>query len=236
MKIFHCIALICLLHLITAGGCKKDDAPAPPQVPVTGTVTDVDGNTYKTIKIGAQVWMAENLKVTNYKDGTPIPYKVFLVDWRDLTTGAHCPTHWGIANTATYGYLYNWYVVNNARGLAPAGWHIPSKAEWQVLIDFLGGSVAATDKLKEGGSTHWDLNNQANNSSGFTAIGAGFRFDHGNYPAVSGGNPAHASWWSSTSAGGANITAAARDLQGNSPTVDTTFLYNCGLSVRCVKD
>jgi uncharacterized protein (TIGR02145 family) len=229
------IAIVIGLHLVTAGSCKKDDAPAP-SVPVTGTMTDVDGTVYKTIKIGNQVWMAENLRVTKYKDGSTIPFKVALTDWRNLVTGAHCPTHWGVAATATYGYLYNWYAVNDARGLAPAGWHIPTKTEWQTLIDFVGGSAAATNKLKEAGSTHWDLNNTANNSSGFTAIGAGFRFENGNYPAVSGGSPAHGSWWSSTSAGGANTSAAARDLQGNSQVKDAVFLYNYGLSVRCVKD
>jgi uncharacterized protein (TIGR02145 family) len=232
---FVIASLLIIYHITVAGGCKKDDAPAPP-VPVTGTMTDVEGTVYKTIKIGNQVWMAENLRTTKYRDGSSIPYVFTFFDWRNLTTGARCQTHWGVANTATYGYLYNWYAVKDSRGLAPAGWHIPSKTEWQVLIDFLGGSAAATDKLKEAGSAHWDLNNTANNSSGFTALGAGFRFEDGNYPAVSGGSPAHASWWSSTPAGGANTSAAARDLQGNKQVEDTAFLYNYGLSVRCIKD
>lgn len=233
-QIIYFISLVAAFHLLSAGGCKKDDTVAPP-LPETGKVTDIDGNVYKTIRIGTQVWMSENLRVTKYRDGSVIPYVYPQAEWKTLGTGARCPSTQGELNTAVYGYLYNWYAVNNSKNLAPTGWHIPSKAEWQVLIDFLGGNVAATDKMKDAGSTHWDINNTANNSSGFTALGAGIRFDNGNHSTISGGTPAHAIWWSSTTSG-STTNADMRDIHGNKPVVDGSHAYKYGLSVRCIKD
>jgi uncharacterized protein (TIGR02145 family) len=89
------------------------------------TVTDIDGNVYQTVTIGNQIWMAENLKVTHYRNGDEIPNVTVQEDWKNLTTGAYCNYN----NVAVYGRLYNWLAVNDNRNIAPAGWHVPSDAE-----------------------------------------------------------------------------------------------------------
>jgi len=101
---------------------------------------DFDGNLYKTISIGNQLWMAENLKTTHYIDGTAIPDITGDTAWNIHPTGAFCIYNNSIENKTTYGLLYNWYAVFDKRELAPDGWHIPSDREWLTLIDFLGGS------------------------------------------------------------------------------------------------
>ncbi|MBN2541540.1 fibrobacter succinogenes major paralogous domain-containing protein [bacterium] len=100
-----------------------------------GTCVDIDGNTYETIWIGSQCWMAENLKVTHYRDSTPIPNVTDGGTWSGLTTGAYCEYDNDTSNVPTYGRLYDWYAVDDPRGLAPAGWHVPTDAEWQTLVD-----------------------------------------------------------------------------------------------------
>jgi hypothetical protein len=109
---------------------------------ITCTTTDIDGNTYQIIKIGDQWWMAENLKVTHYRNGEAIPNVTDGATWAGLTTGAYCEYNNNINNVAIYGRLYNWYAVNDGRNLAPVGWHVPSDAELQILIDYFGGSYA----------------------------------------------------------------------------------------------
>ena len=147
----------------------------------TETVTDVDGNVYKTVTIGTQTWMAENLKVTKYTNGDPIPNITDGNKWRQqVNDGAYCWYNNDISNKDTYGALYNWYAVDQQRPdrrLAPVGWHVASKEEWQILIDYLGGNDIAGGKLKETGLGHWTLLNEgATNESGFTAIPGGIRF------------------------------------------------------------
>ena len=119
------------------------------------TVSDIDGNIYHYIVIGTQTWMVENLKTIHYRNGDAIPNVTISLDWDVLVTGAYCwynndvPTY-----KAAYGALYNWYVVNDSRNIAPAGWHVPTDAEWTILIDFLGGESVAGVKLKETGNSH----------------------------------------------------------------------------------
>ena len=135
-----------------------------------GSITDIDGNTYKTVTIGTQTWMAENLKVTKYNDGIAIPNVTDNTAWRELTTGALCDYGNTPSNSETYGKLYNWHAVNTGK-LCPTGWHVPSDAEWTELTDYLGGTSVAGDKLKETGSTHWsNLRTGATNETGFTAL------------------------------------------------------------------
>lgn len=114
-------------------------------------VTDIDGNSYKTVKIATQVWMAEDLKVTHYQNGEAIPNVTTESDWGDLSTGALCVYENDSSYVKTYGNLYNWYTVNDARQLAPKGWHIPSDAEWTTLTTYLGGEKVAGGKLREAG-------------------------------------------------------------------------------------
>jgi len=161
-----------------------------------GQITDIDGNTYKTVVIGKQGWMAENLNVSKYRNSDPIPQVQDEDEWAELTTGAWCYYENETENGKIYGKLYNWYAVNDPRSLAPKGWHIPNIDEWGILIDYLGGEDVIGGKMKESGTTHWNSpNTDATNESGFTALPGGSRdsldgiFNHIGYYGL---------WWSST--------------------------------------
>ncbi|HPG41220.1 MAG TPA: FISUMP domain-containing protein [bacterium] len=133
-------------------------------------VTDIDGNIYQIIKIGNQLWMAEDLRVTHYRNGEPIPNVTDNSQWDYLTSGAYCYYADDSSYATTYGALYNWYAVNDTRNLAPTGWHVPTDREWQTLVDYLGGDDVAGGKLKETGTEHWESPNEgATNASGFTS-------------------------------------------------------------------
>jgi len=192
----------------------------------TGTVTDIDGNVYETVKIGNQWWMAENLKVYHYRNEDAIPLVISDSEWENLTTGARCDRV-----TYIYGRLYNWHAVNDSRNIAPEGWHVPSDAEWYTLIDYLGEN--ASDKMKIRGDSYWLWPNSGTNESGFTALPAGFRNSDGSY------NPAglgfFATFWSSTEYDSTNAWYCL--LQYN--TLPVSIVHSskqCGFSVRCIKD
>ena len=157
-----------------------------------GEVTDADGNVYLTVKIGEQVWMAENLKTTKYNDGSSIPNVTDNSQWANLTTGAYCWYNNDAASyKADYGALYNYYAVSTNK-LAPVGWHVPTHADWTILKNYLGNlNVGA--KLKETGTNHWPSpNTDATNEFGFTAIPGGYR------PNDFGGILGECYWWSSS--------------------------------------
>ena len=144
----------------------------------TGTVTDIDGNVYPTVKIGNQWWMAGNLKVTNYRNGDYIPHLTDNAQWTDFAIGAYCNYDNDEGNVSAYGCLYNWYAADDSRNIAPQGWHVPTEAEWQTLVNYLGGSSVAGGKMKEAGTSHWDSpNSGATNESGFSALPGGLRYD-----------------------------------------------------------
>ena len=176
--------VVYLINYIFAGG---------PEPYCIGTVTDFDGNVYRAIKIGDQWWMAENLKVTHYRNGDPIPHVTDDGEWSGLGTGAYCEYGNDPGNVETYGRLYNWYAVDDSRNIAPAGWHVPTDAEWKQLEMYLGMSQAEADaigwrgtdeggKLKEAGTTHWASPNEgATNESGFTALPGGYRLYDGSF-------------------------------------------------------
>jgi len=186
-----------------------------------------------SVRIGNQVWMTENLNVDHYRNGDPIPDVRDPQEWTELTTGAWCYFNNNPANGAIYGKLYNWYAVNDPRGLAPQGWHIPSDAEWQMLVDHLGGSAVAGGKLKEQGTKHWDSpNTGASNESGFSALPGGHRdFLDGNY--IDMGTVPF--FWSSTENN--SFDAFVRFLHYDHPVV-SHYYFNVhqGASVRCVRD
>ena len=198
----------------------------------TGTVTDVDGNTYQTVKIGDQWWMVENLKVTHYRNGDVIPNETSSTTWSNLTTGAYCNYGNNTNNVDTYGQLYNWYAVNDSRDIAPEGWHVPSENEWQTLVDYLGGTSVAGGKMKEAGTTHWNNpNSGASNVSGFSALPGGFRYLAGNYDYIG----SNAYFWSSTES--ISYTAWSRGLSyGNTTVYRGNYYKRYGMSVRCVRD
>lgn len=214
-----------LLTVIACGG--SDDAG-----PVT--MTDRDGNVYATVAIGAQVWAAESLRTTRYADGTAIPPVSDGTAWSGLSEGARCSYANDDANAATYGYLYNWYAVSDGRKLCPAGWHVPSRAEWETLVAALGGLGTAGGSLKEAGMAHWSSpNTGATNSSGFTALPAGYRYANGSYFDVR----LAAFFWTSTSTGSAD-NAFARSLFHDDAAAyeETNNDAKSGMSVRCIKD
>ena len=233
------VNILDIVHLINY---KYKEGPKPD----CGTVTDYDGNEYKTVTIGDQVWMAENLKVTHYRNGDPIPIEYGFAQWELLTTGAYCNYNNDAGYVGTYGRLYNWFAVDDIRGLAPEGWHIPTDEEWKQLEMYLGMSQEEADgvgnrgtdeggKLKEVGTEHWENPNVgATNETGFTALPAGYRYwDNGVFAGMIG----EAFFWTSTE-GGAGNNAWGRYIdhsQSNILRYDI-YLKQIGFPVRCVKD
>lgn len=189
-----------------------------------GTVSDIDGNEYKTIVIGTQEWMAENLKVTHSNNYAPIP-EVTGDEWINLTTGARCDYQNYTPMRDVWGLYYNYYTVTDSRKLCPTGWHVPAKAEWQLLIDELGGSVEAYKKLREAGTDHWPYSGLADNSSGFTALPGGEReaiFQH---------DGMWGTWWSTSDS--SDYAFTLRIYNAASVFKERKL---CGCPVRCVKD
>lgn len=210
--------------------------------PNCGMATDIDGNIYQTLKIGNQVWMMENLKVTHYRNGDPIPNVPDSAAWVGLSTGAYCEYDNDANNVTIYGRLYNWYAEDDSRNIAPAGWHLPSDAEWKDLEIYLGMSLFEADamgwrgtdeggKLKEADLAHWfHPNTGATNESGFTALPAGFRL-YGYYTNLT----RSAYFWTSTEYNGND--AWCHYLAYNSSLVGRYELYKTfGFSIRCIKD
>lgn len=174
-----------------AGG--SDDGQVPNDL-VKTLVNINEFVTNPTTKIGTQYWMKRNLDVTTYRNGDPIPNVTDPTAWSNLTTGAYCNYNNDPNNAAIYGRLYNWAAVNDPRGLAPAGFHVPSDAEWITLSNYLGGEPIAGGKLKETGTSHWlSPNTGATDAFGFTALPGDWRSETGDfgYPLGSEGI-----WWS----------------------------------------
>ena len=206
--------------------------------------TDIDGNTYQIVKIGDQVWMAENLKVTRYRNGESIPNVTDNSQWTNLSTGARCAYNNDNNNVATYGLLYNWHAVNDARGLAPSGWRVPTDEEWKELEMYLGMSRSDADatgwrgspvggKLKEADTAHWNSPNEgATNESGFTALPGGYRLSiNGTFHDIGG----RGYCWSSTEDSSASAWVRLLDYY-NSGVYRDGYYKHGGYSVRCVRD
>ena len=193
-----------------------------------GTVTDIDGNEYYTVLIGTQEWMAENLKVTRYRNGDPLPNITDAAQWAANTSiGAWCAYDNDITNKASLGLLYNHFAIEDNRGVCPAGWHVPSKVEWDNLINYLGGAEEAWRKLYRSSS-----NVNADNSSGFNAITVGGRSLQGTFY----GKDQLTGFWTITRVDFFNkYYNFYIDLySGNSGFSDTQPCY--GYSIRCIKD
>ena len=199
-----------------------------------GTFTDArDGRNYRTVKIGSQTWMAENLQAAEYRNGDPIPNVTINAKWIELQSGAWCEFGNSPENGKIYGKLYNYYAVRDPRGIAPEGWHVPTAAEWQVLLDFLGGAVEAGGKLKEAGTAHWAAPNAgATNEAAFSSLPGGCCYG-GMEQFYDLGKIGY--FWTSTPADGSD--AAHRIMYNHNNSVAS---YNgnrrVGYSVRCVKD
>ena len=194
------------------------------------TDTSINIECFPTVTICEQIWMVQNLDVGTYRNGDPIPQITTFDEWQNATYGAWCYYENESANGTTYGRLYNWYAVNDPRGIAPNGWHIPSNDEWLILADCLGGISVAGGKMKEVGTTYWNSpNTDATNESGFTALPGGFR-DGGFI-----GMGINAQWWTSTETTPdyASYRWVAYD-HGTLAGLD--YKKTNGFSVRCVKD
>jgi len=202
-----------------------------------------DGQIYNTVQIGEQTWMAENLKyLPNVVDpgigSDSIPfYYVYGYNGANVTDAK------ATLNFKTYGVLYNWPAAMNGeasssnipsgvKGVCPNGWHMPSDEEWNLLINYLGGSIVAGAKLKETGTTHWYSNNsEVTNETGFTALPGGFRGENGMY----GNLGSDGIWWSTTES--SPDFASTQFMQNNyNDVVRLNFNKEMGFSVRCVKD
>ena len=197
------------------------------------TTTYPNGTATPVLTICCQSWMTRNLDVDKYRNGDPIPNVTDPAAWAALTTGAYCYYNNDSATyAATYGKLYNFYAVNDPRGLAPEGWHIPTDFEWTTLENCLGGAAVAGGAMKEIGTTHWVTpNTGATNISGFTGLPGGFRNLQGAFFNVG----LNGYWRSSTES--STTTAWYRWLFNNAGNIDrvSTSKKN-GFSVRCLRD
>lgn len=186
-----------------------------------------------TVTIGTQVWTAKNLDVTTYRNGDVIPQVTDPTQWATLKTGAWCYYNNDSANGAIYGKLYNWYAVNDPRGLAPTGYHIPSDAEWTTLTTFLGGETVAGGKMKATGTALWSTPNiDATNTSGFTGLPGGFRGNDG-WSFVFVGS--YGNWWSSSEYDTSVVWGRYLDYDGGNAGRGNTN-KEFGFSVRCLRD
>lgn len=196
-------------------------------------IKDIDGNVYKTVNIGNQTWMAENLKVSKYNDGTIVPNIKDSTQWTKLKTGSWVLYDNNNSYNNRHGKLYNWYAVsmiaNGNKNICPAGWHVPIDEEWSVLVDYLGRDGIAT-QMKEVGTT--SVNGVVStNISLFTGLPSGVRTNLGNYYALGG----QACWWSSTQKSTSTSWVRGCDFKGEE--MERGYLDKVsGLSVRCLKD
>jgi uncharacterized protein (TIGR02145 family) len=217
-----------LLGITLFYSCSKNDSPTAQN----------NNSASSDVTIGSQTWSARNLDVDHYRNGDIIPQVTDATQWTNLTTGAWCYYNNDPANGPIYGKLYNWYAVNDPRGLAPSGYHIPTDNEWTILTNYLGGLNVAGSKMKETGTSHWSYpNSDATNSSGFNAIPGGFRdYSLG----IFFSRTVFGYWWSSTSGASTsnfNTNKYYRQLHSDSGVVTRDAFYaSSGYSVRCIKD
>ncbi len=231
------VALIIILatsYIIYANIIGPEDNTNPPPTPDPGknkeTLTDIEGNVYRTVKIGNQVWMAENLRVTKLNDGTDI--KLVTRGWGFTTSPEFCWYDYDPAYKDTYGALYNWHVVATGK-LAPPGWHVPTEEDWKELADYLGGVYVAGGKLKERGTEHWrSPNTGATDAYNFTMLPSGTQ----NYDGyVFYGSGEGCRLWSADEYDAVN--AWARAIEYDSAKMDVFWAHKTyGRSVRLVKD
>jgi uncharacterized protein (TIGR02145 family) len=183
----------------------------------------------KSVVIGEQEWMSENLSVVCYRNGDTIPYVSDSAAWCNTKSGAWCYLDNDAKNGKTYGKLYNWFALNDPRGLAPEGWHIPTDLEWTTLITHLGGTHVAGGKLKM--KTGWEKpNTGATNETGFNGLPGGRRDSNGPFHTTSIGQ-----WW--TSSVYSRLHAHYIGLRHDGIGVERQALNKkCALSIRCIKD
>jgi uncharacterized protein (TIGR02145 family) len=200
-----------------------------------GTIKDYDNNVYETVKIKDQLWMAENLKSTSYRNGDPIGTTTPAT--LDISGEGTPQYQWAYdgneTNVADYGRLYTGYAVTDSRGVCPAGWHVPTDAEFTTLTNTLGGTQVAGGRMKETGTTHWDSpNTEATNESCFTALPGGGREEAGSFSNIALGQ--FGWFWTSTFEDITHLSWILSSVNG-----EASRMYSgrgAGHSVRCIKD
>lgn len=232
IKKYHYLVLLLLNVTFICIGCERkvaDQTGSPNKSHIVSKVIDIDGNSYNTVIIGTQEWLSENLNVIHFKNGEIIPEIKNRDEWLEEKS-AYITNEHDISNDNKYGKLYNWYAVNDSRGLAPEGWHIPTNEEWTVLINHLGGENVAGGKLKS--VNLWDNPNLgATNESGFTAVPCGvYYFTNKHY-----GIGKYTTFWSANAEKESNpyiinLESQRKDIYRK------TDSKKCRYSVRCVKN
>jgi uncharacterized protein (TIGR02145 family) len=207
-----------------------------------GSMTDQEGNVYKTIVIGTQEWMAENLNTSIYRNGDAIPTNLDNAAWVNTTIGAWAYFNNGSSYACPYGKLYNWFTCLDARQLCPVGWHVPTDSEWTVLTNYLGGDSVAGGNMKTMGTIEaatglwYSPNVEAINSSGFSGAPGGYRSNGGEYYYLGSSG----FWWSSSELATsefATYAAWSRYLDFSFGFADRSANYKQdGFSVRCLRD
>lgn len=217
------------LFLLFFSSCKKEDGG-----PIIGTVKDNQGIEYQTVEIEDQEWMQENLAVGKYNDGSNIPHVQDPAKWASLDSGAWC--YYEDENGEVYGKLYNWYAVNDKRGMCPEGWHVPDDKDWNLLVNQFEGMQNAGAMLKSVATVpddhpRWiNPNAHATNSSEFTAIPGGMRTPEGEFKWLG----SFGSYWTTTE--GVEDNAWRYGLNYNDTKVYRSQRnMNYGFSVRCVR-
>lgn len=226
--------VIIALLILFSPSCEPTPTPLDPgYTGLKGIINDIEGNSYKTIGIGTQIWMAENLRSTRFNDSTLISNISDSLLWGNLTSSAYCWYNNDTSMRIPYGALYNWYSINTDK-LCPTGWRIPTEEDWTILINRLGGDLVASGKLKVIGTDYWNKPNAgASNSSMFNAV------------------PSGSSWSGSFSGFGryCNFATVFEDETSNSNIFNISLWYNraymvydspitktTGVSVRCIKN
>ncbi len=226
------LAVLVGMAMTLLSSCGSDNSTGPDPIDSLETITDKDGNLYHIIRIGDQQWLAENLKVTQYRNGDPIAAVSNNSDWSILTTGAYCHYTGSGSNSNLYGMLYNWHAVADSRNIAPDGWHVATAEDWEKLFEYLGGAAEAGGMLKAMGTTYWKSPNfGAVDFIGFKALPSGYRYRKGDCSQIS----ESAYFWTSTEV----LVHSARSILLRYDTKEA-FFYNFsklnGFSVRCVRD
>ena len=188
------------------------------EIKISGNGNEIDG----------QIWTTKNLDVETYRNGDAIPQVQVATAWVNLTTGAWCYYENKTANGTKYGKLYNWYAVNDPRGLAPKGYHIPTDAEWITLTNYLGGETKAGTKMKS--SSGWRKNGNGTNTIGFAGLPGGCRFPAGKFTSI--GESAY--WWSSSEYNTNNAWYRGLHYSGNAGSYN--IVKQLGCSVRCLRN
>lgn len=225
IKLWPIFTLLLLLF-----SCKKNE----PADGVSGTVTDVDGNTYQVVKIGSQYWTATNLKVTHYRNGDAITLTTAPSVWNNnVSTGAMCYYQNNIAYADSFGALYNWFAVTDQRNICPPGFHIPSVDEWKTLANYLGGATIAGGKIKSTGTWAYP-NSGATNETGFNGQPAGFRIPQGTFDGIG----EFCIWWSTTPVAPTDtVSVYSGQLTYSGAGLGNAWYYRrSGASIRCIKD